>query len=457
MTLLHITLRAWFTALIWLALAMPESRADHYVAQNGQTPAGLYATWETAASNIQDAVNASAPNSTVWIGAGRYTKPANAVFYTVTNVVYIDKPLMLRSSNGIPASVIIDGGGANRGLTWYYNAASTSGFVLDGLTISNCAATNVGGGIYFVPLNSSWTATVQNCSISDNIVRSKDAAGYAAGGGLYVQSFAGFGLTVSNCVIRNNVATNTLAGTISQAGGMYMYSSGKKLLTGCTIENNRSGAYGGGMYFLSYEALVENCIFRSNRCEQGDNNTSGGAMHLTSGTITLRNCLIYNNYGSYSGGGIYKFASPVAPENYGLLTVLNCTIVSNIASYGSAVYVRRADRLSFANSIIYSNLVGVGTVSAYPHYFTNNWINQREITNGVNGVGNITNGIGPGFINTDGQDYRLTADSPCFNAGTNQDWMTGAIDLDGRKRIRHGCVDMGAYELLQEATVYRFK
>jgi hypothetical protein len=43
-------------------------------------------------------------------------------------------------------------------------------------------------------------------------------------------------------------------------------------------------------------------------------------------------------------------------------------------------------------------------------------------------------------------DYHLRSDSPCNNAGTNQAWMAGAVDLDGRDRILLGTVDIGAYE-----------
>ncbi len=41
---------------------------------------------------------------------------------------------------------------------------------------------------------------------------------------------------------------------------------------------------------------------------------------------------------------------------------------------------------------------------------------------------------------------RLKADSPCFDAGKNEDWTGGAVDLDGNPRIWVGTVDMGAYE-----------
>ncbi len=51
---------------------------------------------------------------------------------------------------------------------------------------------------------------------------------------------------------------------------------------------------------------------------------------------------------------------------------------------------------------------------------------------------------------------RLANNSPCINTGTNQDWMTTTYpyDLDGRARIRYGTVDMGAYEIIYNGTVF---
>ena len=68
------------------------------------------------------------------------------------------------------------------------------------------------------------------------------------------------------------------------------------------------------------------------------------------------------------------------------------------------------------------------------------------------GTGNI--GADPLFVDMNGN-YHLTANSPCVNAGANSAWMTGAVDLDGRQRIRYGTVDMGAYECVYNGTVYR--
>ncbi|MBN1669673.1 MAG: hypothetical protein JXR37_01485 [Kiritimatiellae bacterium] len=52
----------------------------------------------------------------------------------------------------------------------------------------------------------------------------------------------------------------------------------------------------------------------------------------------------------------------------------------------------------------------------------------------------------PDFVDAPGANFRLGANSPCVNAGTNQPWMSGATDPDDRPRVLGGTVDMGAYE-----------
>ncbi len=122
--------------------------AVHYVAQNGQNPVSPFDSWETAADNIQDAVDAvQEDGATIWVDAGEYTAPANAVIGDgVANVVNITRPLNLRSTAG-KAHTLIDGEGVNRGLRINYSQASPA-FVLDGFTVTNAVAPNGGGVIY---------------------------------------------------------------------------------------------------------------------------------------------------------------------------------------------------------------------------------------------------------------------------------------------------------------------
>ena len=43
-------------------------------------------------------------------------------------------------------------------------------------------------------------------------------------------------------------------------------------------------------------------------------------------------------------------------------------------------------------------------------------------------------------------DYSIRPSSPARDAGTNADWMNGAVDLGGGPRIIGGRVDIGCYE-----------
>ena len=59
------------------------------------------------------------------------------------------------------------------------------------------------------------------------------------------------------------------------------------------------------------------------------------------------------------------------------------------------------------------------------------------------GTNNITGD--PAFVDRSAADLRLAANSPCIDAGINQDWMFGATDLRN-PRVLNARVDMGAYE-----------
>jgi len=463
---------------------------DHYAAQNGQTPGGNYASWETAASNIQDAVNAATTNDTVWVGAGRYTVPPNFTNYAGTNVVFINKPLTLRSSNGVPESTIIDGGGSNRGLAASYPFNSTNKFVVDGFTISNCLAITIGGGIFFdCPISSgnAWTGVVQNCIIQGNTVvygpgttnpPIPASGGYIASGALggaigshNRDSF--FGLILSNCVFRDNLATNALAPETSGGlgGAVYLASKGQKIVSLCQFQNNR--AYrGGGAYLTGGRLTVDNSVISGNRVGYGSQSFGGGFFILAS--TTLRNCLMYGN-NTYAGRG-----SALNMELYGsngVLELFNCTVVSN---NGAAVYIRPIGQaqgyspsLHLVSSVVYSNSTDIslgassgGPPDNYSSYASNSCLgstNSASIMYGPTNLlyfkgyssGNITNN--PRFVSYAAQDFRLSPGSPCVNMGFNQDWITNAVDLDGNQRLRYGTVDMGAYELVYEGTEFRLR
>jgi hypothetical protein len=445
-------------------LVLDVSAADYYVAKNGQTPSAPYTAWSSAASNIQDAVNAAGTYDTVWVGAGRYTVPPNSVFLHGTNVVYINKSLTLRSSNSVPATTIIDGQGYYRGIAF----TSVPRWTLDGFTITNCFATNWGGGIYVLP--AAGTCTVQNCVITDNSV------GWgtdASGGGMLGSALTAINYVFSNTIFRNNRALNDVANTNYGVGGAALlgaYIGGGSSFTDCLIENNSAGGRGGGLY-LGYgykNHIFERCVIRGNHTDYAINAIygGGGLYYGAACNLIMRNCLLYNNWAASSAAG-----GAIACQGQGIYTseFYNCTIVSNRASGGGGgIFIRSWSAaqnynpvLRMYNCIVYSNAFDYNLLMFAPTNgaASNAFFYSCSIATNVYfpqlGTGNITNP--PLFANFAGQDFRLSRSSPCFNTGNNQNWMPGTVDLDGTKRIRYGTVDMGAYEMIYDATIYRFR
>ena len=103
------------------------------------------------------------------------------------------------------------------------------------------------------------------------------------------------------------------------------------LVTNCVILRCRGGVnVGGGVDIRG--GLVTDCVIDS--CEgSGNSNVSigqGGGVGLTGAGI-LRNCIVTNNAGIKSGGGIYM--------NHSRAIVTNCVIVGNFCARGSATSI----------------------------------------------------------------------------------------------------------------------
>jgi len=204
----------------------------HYVAANSTNPMAPYASWATAATNIQDAINV--------VEAG------GPLVVVVTNGIYApiatSGPLAVRSVNG-PLFTIIDGNYSKQCVTLSTNA-SLSGFTLtngasgaSGGTLNNCILTGNSGG-------AAHGCTLNNCTLSGN-------SAVGSGGGAS-------GCTLNNCVIRDNRVTGSY---YYSRGGEWIYHEGygggaySSTLNNCTLTGNSSGAYG---------CALNNCILYFN-------------------------------------------------------------------------------------------------------------------------------------------------------------------------------------------------
>lgn len=127
-----------------LLLAVPSlPAATHYVFLGSTNPTPTYTNWVTAATNIQDAVDAARAGETVLVTNGSYA-----------GGVSVANPLTLLSVNGAQFTVI-HGGGTNRCISL------ADGASLTGFTLTNGLADNAGG-----VLCSSTNVFLTNCVIT---------------------------------------------------------------------------------------------------------------------------------------------------------------------------------------------------------------------------------------------------------------------------------------------------
>ena len=100
--------RMWGAAVLFAvsSLSLPNAFADTlYVDLSNPAPEPPYTNWLTAATNIQDAVDAANASDIILVSNGVYATGATVV-YGVSNRVVVNKAISVQSVNGPDATVI---------------------------------------------------------------------------------------------------------------------------------------------------------------------------------------------------------------------------------------------------------------------------------------------------------------------------------------------------------------
>lgn len=382
--------------------------ANTYVATNGAHVVP-FATWSTAATNIQAAVDSVMEGGSVTVSNGTYV---------VNEHVVLTKAVSVRSVNGAGVTMVKRGSAVTR-----LFSLSHSNAVIDGFTLLNGIAPSsldMGGGVYMA------AGTVMNCIITNGVAQ--------CGGGVYMLSGMVTNSTVINCAV-NTVNPQRGAGICMENG----------LAVACDVLNNVGTRSASGVYMSAGE--LRGCRVRGN-------SGGWGAAIFMAGPSLARNCLITGNKGggygtTYGdGGGVWM--------NHAGARIENCTVVGNSTTntyaggYGGGICLRAG---AVTNCIVYYNKAYSASNDIAISGATNvGYTCSPDLTAVVNG--NITApplfvnaGGGYGLTHTNG-DYHLSALSPCLGAGLIQSWMSGATELDGRPRTRNNRVDLGCYQAL---------
>ena len=317
---------------------------------------------------IQAGINVAVDGDTVLVQSGTYFESIN---YSGKNIKVASHYLTTQDTSYI-SQTIIDGNNNER-IVSFTNGENIDAKLI-GFTIKNGYGTYYGQnnacgvGIYI--LNSS-------PSIEHNIIEDNNSFWYVNGCGIGLQNSSA---NISNNIIRNNNGAYN-------GGGIYIYQS-----DGVVIESNT--IYG-----------------HQTQSGNGVDSGAGICVHESS-NILIENNLIFHNGPTVHGGG-------VAVRNCGSIILRSNTIAEN---FSTGVYVQYQESdVTITNTIIWDNQ----PTTASQVYGENISVNYCDIQNGYVGIGNINSD--PLFENPVNDNFSLTLQSPCINAGD----PTTAPDPDG--------------------------
>jgi len=326
-----------------------------------------------------------------------------------------------------------------------YNGFYSSPTVRDCIFMANSTENNRGGGM-------------SNYFRSDPIVEGCTFAQNHATRGAGIHSGSDCAPTITGCLFLENTATEWGAGMANDRS--------TPIVSDCTFEGNWAGQYGGAMYSFGSGLDVADCLFLLNEAGEeggaiqskrgetaisfctfsGNTAPDGGAIRTREKDLTLVNCLFTENTAD-RGGGMACYES--RPE------LINCTFAVNSAAHGRTLACFSD---GYPSDVVMANcILWNGGDEVWNEDDSTIAITYSDIQGGYEGEGNID--IDPLFVDPLSDDFHLSTDSPCTDAGDNtavpEDTTT---DLDGNPRFVDNplmpdtgfgtppIVDIGAYE-----------
>nr|MBC8382838.1 T9SS type A sorting domain-containing protein [Candidatus Cloacimonadota bacterium] len=437
----------------------------------------------TTISEGLDALNAG---DILLLADGTYTGPMN------TDLVIPKDNITIRSEHG-SSYCCIDGEHSGTGFmlgfheniliegiafenfdnSGYGGAISANGsFTINNCIFYNCTSSYDGGAIWSV---NSAEVSIQNsifedCNadeggalfaefigdlVLDNAIFVNCESNEFSGGAAYLKDISF--IEVSGCIFD---VCEVL--TVGEGGAMLFTEVDTIRVKNSSFSNCAAASSGGGLYFDDCQVVkIDSCSFGSNvsqsggalKCNASNLSISQTKIYFNEATIgagiycggqsfvSVDNCLFYENNSNHSsskGGAFYV--------NDAEVEIFNTTITNNrVSNQGGGISHLGTKTLTINNSILWDNLPqDVWCVDT-----TKVTISYCDVSDYWAGTGNLA--LDPNFADTTNNDYHLTYNSPCIDAGNNM-YVHSFADLDGNVRIWDGTgsgydiVDMGCYE-----------
>ena len=475
-------------------------------------------SWTDAFVDFHDGL-AAATSGQLWVAAGTYT-PAPAggsetVSFQLTDSVAVyggfaggETSLSQRDWDANPTVLSGDIGQDDvyGPVVWYQGwnittpnsdriveaTGTGAATIFDGFTVKAAHAANApGAGMAVIGGN----PTLRNCTFTRNLVSWSDGAG------LWVQNA---NPVIEECSFHENYASKGGGGGLAVTGASAPTVRNNSFTSNLAVGFSPQGTGGGLENTSSLHWTVEDCQFLSNTARNQTTSGSaimayGGGLFHQGSDITLLRCVFIDNY-SLAGGGVFSFGTMTIAEceffdniavpydtpitsigDYGgafgglsfsptTTTIVGSTFSGNSAGEGGAIAALQSHNVVIRNSILWGNEATGSETTLFDGQVKGSsdieWSCVEGLLMPIPGEDPPNPDDFPGshendplFVDEAGGDLRLSAGSPCIDAGNNGFLLAAStIDLSGNLRLVDDpntpdtgvgsapVVDMGAYE-----------
>ncbi len=370
--------------------------------------------------------------------------------------------------------------GAKDGGAIYINSNNYRFEVVD-CVFSNCHA-KAGGGIasshyytghhaqdegYFPPRGD--MGVISGCDFINceahgiQAVHLGDNGGGAVLGGFWIENstfdscvaygYASVVFTDQHMMVTNCTFSNCPNVTENPRGGIYLNRSACELrILGCKFSGMTCSPL---LARTSNRAFVDRCTFTN--CAGETTDSVGGLVRL-SGRGYFRNCLIQGNQNPFSltsesfenctiAGNVGGFC--ITAQNGGQISAsfTNCVIASN-SRWDCAGYTKGGPGICWSGADVEANVYAGMKVAncAFEGVANLSDVIGLDASGATDRISRQIDSQGPRFKDAASGDFSLKRSSPLCDAGVLCDWMTGACDLAGGRRVFRGGPDIGCYE-----------